>query len=317
MAAQTDVELVLTVTALVTICGVLFILLREFHWKKEDMAHPPPTILVLTYAAIILLLTSMISSILNIAKETSFLSDIIDNTVTTIAWCLAQLLAYSIIMLRIRHITSNTPLALQERNYIVFTILVLICVLLCIVWILRSILYYNQYRKDHMARRTLQEVSMFVVVTVEIIDIIVSLFFVSIFVTRFKMLATNAMHTVNQNHAQGIMVKYWMLTFIIIVFAQIMWLLLSLLFVTDYIGGDQAANTIEDIYSIVCPINAIILCICLCLMFQAFDRFYGNQCHFCDTMIRRCFGIKFMEKAQYKAKDTELKQSLLDDNQLF
>ena len=147
-------QLILSAIALVACILLLGVLIFEFHFKKDYIVEKPnKLILISSYIAAIFFSGSMISNIVNLADPHSFAQDIINGTITITFWSIAQLSVFVLIIARIHYVLRNTKFELKEANYIIFGILIFVCVLLCILWILRSILYYHLYINGPFLKR--------------------------------------------------------------------------------------------------------------------------------------------------------------------
>ena len=82
----------------------------------------------------------MVLNIINLAKPPTYAQDIINSAIMITLWNIGQLSTFVLIISRIHYVLKDTKFKLKEHNYIVFAILIFVCILLCIVWILRSIL---------------------------------------------------------------------------------------------------------------------------------------------------------------------------------
>ena len=310
-------QLILSIAAIVICFFTLLAILREFHCEQEyTVDKPSKFILISTYLSIIFFLSSMVSSTINLANPPSFAQDIIDDSITIILWSIAQLFTYIIILSRIHFTLSNTRYQLKEHNYIIFTILIFVCILLCIVWILRSILYHNQYINGDISEHNIHEFSVFFVTLVEIIDLTISIFFISIFVNRLKMIINQNKLIQSKKHQTitNNMLKYWVLSLFIIISTQIVAFVACIMFVTEYIDDQTAFEVFEIMYEIFLPLNPIIITFSIFLMFETYHEYYDKRCGCCDNLAMKCFD-KLSQKRKYKiSSDGQLNQSLLVPN---
>ena len=228
-------------------------------------------------------------------------------------WSVAQLSVFVMIIGRMHYVLKDTKFELKEANYIIFTILIFVCVLLCILWILRSILYYDLYTKGNISQKGVHEFSVIFVIFVEIIDLIISIFFIVVFIKRLKLIINHHKFapSAKLSDIRNKLLKYWVLSLFMIGFTQIIALILCLLFITDYVGASVANNIFVNIYGICLPLNPMISAICIFLMFQTYHEYYDKRCGCCDNRAMRCFDKMSENKAKYKLTSGSLNQSLL------
>eukprot|EP01084_Bolivina_argentea_P053748 98624_1 len=310
-------QMIITMIALIAVIITFCVLIREFHCEKQyTVIQPPKSILIPTYCAIIFLFVSMLSSVINIGINPPFLLDLVNDTVTIMTWVIGHLFVFIIIMTRLHYISSSTNYQLIEHNYIIFGILIFVGVLLCIVWILRSILYYTQYKTGNISQKGLQEFGFFFVITVAIIDLIISTFFVGIFINKLIHIAKDSKinKSLNQEEVRSAITKHWILSVIIIVSTQIIAFILCMVFLTAYIGYNISNQIFTIMYDMSLPLNPIIICVCLFLMFQTYQEHYDKTCMICDNTAMNCFDniSETKPKKKYKLKDNTLRQSLLE-----
>eukprot|EP00484_Ammonia_sp_Unknown_P020804 CAMPEP_0197026328 /NCGR_PEP_ID=MMETSP1384-20130603/6440_1 /TAXON_ID=29189 /ORGANISM="Ammonia sp." /LENGTH=266 /DNA_ID=CAMNT_0042454971 /DNA_START=19 /DNA_END=815 /DNA_ORIENTATION=+ len=265
----------------------------------------------MTYIVLLLFLSSMICSTINEAKPPSFAEDIIQDSLTMIFWSLAQLFTFGLILSRVHYTLKSSKYQLKEANYIIFTIVVFVCVLMTIVWILRSVLYRYQYLHGDISQHGIHEFSLFFVIFVEIVDLMVAAFFVGLFVKRLKLLVNEQMAAEAKllQSMRNKMLKYWVLTVCIIIATQLIYFMVSLSFITEYIGDNAANKVLGVMYGILLPLNPSICAICIFLSFDTYHEYYDRGCGCCDDRALRCFTSRSHPK--YHLNTGELQQSLL------
>jgi len=282
--------LLLSVLALSVCGGSLCILLREFHTETESAYNPPPSkIRIYSHCAILSFLASTIASIVDAATDPSFAQQIINNTAISISWSIGQFFVFTAILTRIHFALKDTKHQLREWNYIIFGVIILICILLCIVWILRSILYYNRYQSGSISKGIIHEFGCFFTITVEVIDVVASIFFIFLFVTKLRVIEHANTKSNTPLRIRKLMTKYWVLALVIIILTQIIYLILCLIFITQYIGADTASSVFTEMFVVLLPVNIVAVCICILLTFAAFEKRYDKWCTVCNDAAISCF----------------------------
>ena len=299
--------LFLSVCALLTCIVSLCVLLREFHTETKWAFNPPaPKIRCYSYCAIVSFVASTIASIIDAADNPSFAQEILNDTAISICWSIGQFFVFTVILTRIHYTLQDTKHRLHDRHYIIFGVIILICILLCIVWILRSILYYHRYRSGTISKNGVHEFSVFFVITVEVISVIASAFFIFIFISKLRVIEHDNNESATPLRIRKQMTKYWVLSLIIIISTQIMYFMLCLIFVTRYFEADTASAVFTEMFVVLLPGNIVAVCICILLLFTAFEKRYDRSCVVCNDAAISCF-------AKLEKRTTMLNVSLLED----
>jgi len=307
MDASNVPVLVLSVCALLLCFISLCLLIRQFHTERSSAYSPPPAkVRRYSYCALLSFLASTIASIIDAADDPSFAQEILNDAAITISWSFGQFFVFTVMLTRIHYTLKGTKHALHDHNYVVFGVLILVSILLSVVWIMRSTLYYTKYSSGDIDENTVHIFGVFFVSTTYIIDVVASIFFVVIFVAKLRVIEFVNNESATPLRIRKQMTKYWVLSLIIIINTQIIFFILSLIFITRYFGAVTAASVFTEMFVLLLPINIVTVISCLLLMFSVFEKQYDRRCRICNDAAVSCF-------AKLEKRTSMLNRSLLEE----